>query len=113
MKVFYDFFSTLEKDKSYQCGKIAPSPAKKKWFVIIVNQTKWMLHKYPVNAYGVRDGLSGDMLTLSRRNLVYRSFYTIAIANYCIFFGLHIVFVNLDCNSEGFSFIIKLGHALR
>ena len=36
-----------------------------------MNQTKKVLQKYPVNACGMRDDLSGGMLVLSRRNLVY------------------------------------------
>ena len=36
-----------------------------------MNHTKLVLQKIPVNACGVRDGLSGDMLVSSRRNLVF------------------------------------------
>ena len=35
-----------------------------------MNHTKWVLEKYPVNACGLRDDLSGDMFASSRRNFV-------------------------------------------
>ena len=41
-----------------------------KWFVIIVNLTKCVSLKIPMNAYDMREGLSGDILASSWCNLV-------------------------------------------
>ena len=35
-----------------------------------MNHSKWVLQKYPVSICGLRDDLSGDMLTSSQRNFV-------------------------------------------
>ena len=56
----------LKKDKSYHCRKINKKKIQK-WFIVIVNLTKWVLQKYPLNP-------SGDMLTLSWRNLFFKRF---------------------------------------
>ena len=45
--------------------------------IIIVNHTKWVLQKHPVNASGVRDDLSGDMFTSSQPNLILVSYLNI------------------------------------
>ena len=52
-----------------------------KLFIIVVNHTKWVLQKYPVNACGVRDDLSGDMLMLSQNSLVYLSTNILKVYN--------------------------------
>ena len=46
--------------------------------------------KYPVNACGVRDGLSGDMLASSRRNLVSFNVCTTFSVYFCFKFNLQI-----------------------
>ena len=40
--------------------------------------------KYPVNACGMRDGLSGDMLALSRPNLVYQSWLADSLESFSL-----------------------------
>ena len=67
-----NYLNILKKDKSYDFRKIDKKKKKneKKRFIIIVNLTKWVLQKFLMNACGMRDGMSGDMLASTQHNLV-------------------------------------------
>ena len=49
-----------------------------------MNHTKWVLQRYPVNAYGMRDGLIEDMLVSSQRNLVNIWLSSVKFVHFCI-----------------------------
>ena len=75
----------------------------------MVNNAKWVLQKYPVNACAVRDGLSGDMLVSSRRSLVLKCFNVWAIL-LDIFCRFHISFCShCSCISHSKLYTAAMG----
>ena len=66
-----------------------------------MNHTKWILQKkYPVNASGVTDGLSGDILASSRRNLIINEIYlTVTVFNF-IAISCESYSAFLKCNTQ-------------
>ena len=61
-----------------------------------MNHTKWVLQKYPVNACGVRDGLSVDMLVSLLTSHKFEQIFNI-MEIYSTFIGI-VLTANVGCS---------------